>query len=207
MASYDYDPYGKPTSTRVFEWAGGSPRADYRYAGLFYHAPSGLYLTHYRVYDPITARWLSRDPIGETGGINLYGYVDGNPISFTDPLGLYPGESAINYVGGAVGGVVDFFRNYGDMRDANTIGGDKYFHCKANCEATKRGDGGRDTASCISDTREWADQHWPKNDPASASAADQVANRHGRDGADNNPGKSCDQICSPFRPRGLPSRY
>ena len=27
-----------------------------------------MYLTHYRVYDPVTARWLSRDPIGEIGG-------------------------------------------------------------------------------------------------------------------------------------------
>lgn len=93
------------------------------------------------------------------------------------------------------------------MREANTIGADKYFHCKASCEATKRGDGGRDTASCISDSREWFDQHWPKNDPASASEADQVANHHGRNGADNNPGESCEQICPPFRPRGLPSSY
>jgi RHS repeat-associated protein len=53
-----------------------------------YHAPSGLYLTKYRVYDPKDGRWLSRDPIGEAGGINLYAYVGGNPISFIDPLGL-----------------------------------------------------------------------------------------------------------------------
>ena len=73
LASYDYDPYGNPTRATSTNGA----RADYRYAGLFYHAQSGLYLTHYRVYDPVTARWLSRDPIGETGGINLYGYVGG----------------------------------------------------------------------------------------------------------------------------------
>jgi hypothetical protein len=32
---------------------------------MFYHADSGLYLTQYRAYDPRTARWLSRDPLGE----------------------------------------------------------------------------------------------------------------------------------------------
>jgi RHS repeat-associated protein len=53
-----------------------------------YHAPSGLYLTKYRVYDPNEGRWLSRDPIGAAGGINLSAYVGGNPVSFVDPLGL-----------------------------------------------------------------------------------------------------------------------
>ena len=53
-----------------------------------YHAPSGLYLTKYRAYDPKDGRWLSRDPIEEAGGLNLYAYVRGNPIAYIDPLGL-----------------------------------------------------------------------------------------------------------------------
>lgn len=96
-------------------------------------------------------------------------------------------------------------KNYNDMRDANTIGGDKYFHCKANCEASKRGKEGQAMACLISDTREWVDQNI-KGDPASASAADQVANHYGRSqGASS--GSSCQEICSPFRPNGLPGRY
>jgi hypothetical protein len=47
-----------------------------------------LYLTKYRAYDPRDGRWLSRDPIEEAGGLNLYGYVGGNPVSYVDPLGL-----------------------------------------------------------------------------------------------------------------------
>lgn len=50
----------------------------------------GLYLATFRAYDPVPGRWLSRDPIGETGDSegNLYAYVGGNPISLRDPRGL-----------------------------------------------------------------------------------------------------------------------
>jgi len=34
-------------------------------------------------------RWLSRDPIEEQGGINLYAYVEGNPVLYVYPLGLW----------------------------------------------------------------------------------------------------------------------
>ena len=37
----------------------------------------------------MTGRWLSRDPIGESGGINLYGYVGNSPVNYVDPLGLF----------------------------------------------------------------------------------------------------------------------
>jgi RHS repeat-associated protein len=60
IQAYDYDPYGNPTQSPAI-----GPVTDFRYAGMFYHADSGLYLTQYRAYDPRTARWLSRDPLGE----------------------------------------------------------------------------------------------------------------------------------------------
>jgi RHS repeat-associated protein len=81
IARYDYDPYGKLLN-------GPQTPPEFGYAGMQYHAPSGLYLTKYRVYDPKTGKWLTRDPIGEAGGLNLYGYVGGNPVRWIDPLGL-----------------------------------------------------------------------------------------------------------------------
>jgi RHS repeat-associated protein len=50
----------------------------------------------FRVYDPSSGRWLSRDPIGEAGGENLYGFVGNNPLGAVDALGL----AAISYLAG-----------------------------------------------------------------------------------------------------------
>jgi RHS repeat-associated protein len=80
---YDYDPYGNPTLLS------GTVGSDIGYAGYFYHAASGLEFTLTRAYDPLHARWLNRDPIGELSGTNLYTYTGGNPESLEDPLGLY----------------------------------------------------------------------------------------------------------------------
>lgn len=41
----------------------------------------------YRCYDPLTGRWPSRDPIGERGGINLYGFVGNDGVNRLDFLG------------------------------------------------------------------------------------------------------------------------
>ena len=43
----------------------------------------------YRYYDPVTARWLARDPIEEQGGLNLYGFVGNDPNNHHDYLGLF----------------------------------------------------------------------------------------------------------------------
>jgi RHS repeat-associated protein len=82
VARYDYDAWGR--RTRVF----GTYEADWGYAGYFVHRASKLNLTWYRAYDPDLGRWVSRDPIAEGGGLNLYGYVENNPPFTNDPLGL-----------------------------------------------------------------------------------------------------------------------
>jgi RHS repeat-associated protein len=52
---------------------------------------SGVRYYGYRYYDPVTGRWPSRDPIGERGGENLYGFVYNDPTGWIDILGLNPG--------------------------------------------------------------------------------------------------------------------
>ena len=49
----------------------------------------GLILCTHRFYDPSNGRWLTRDPMGYAGGVNLYGYVGNDPGNRVDPLGLF----------------------------------------------------------------------------------------------------------------------
>ena len=101
QARYDYDPYG-----RVTPLADNIP-SDFQYAGYYEHAISGLNLTLFRAYDPVASRWLSRDPLGEITGPNLYGYVDNSPVNFYDPSGQFlaaPGVAAAAGTSIGVGG-------------------------------------------------------------------------------------------------------
>jgi RHS repeat-associated protein len=89
-AEYDYDPWGRRTKLS------GDLDADFGFTGDFEHA-SGLKLTWYREYNPDLGRWLSRDPLRIQGGeINLYAYVNDNPINLLDLFGLCPNNSGEN---------------------------------------------------------------------------------------------------------------
>jgi RHS repeat-associated protein len=81
-ARYGYTPYGERAKEA------GDLDADFGYTAHYTHESSGIILAPYRGYDPITGRWLSRDPIGEKGGVNLYQYVRNAPSEAIDPLGL-----------------------------------------------------------------------------------------------------------------------
>lgn len=43
-----------------------------------------------RYYDPLTGRFTQTDPIGIAGGLNVYGFGEGDPVNFSDPFGLLP---------------------------------------------------------------------------------------------------------------------
>jgi len=58
-----------------------------RYQGQYFDAETGLHYNRFRYYDPDAGRFVSQDPIGLAGGVNLYQYAP-NPLSWVDPLGL-----------------------------------------------------------------------------------------------------------------------
>ncbi len=79
-------------------------------AGYYTDAETGLVLCTNRHYDPQSGRFLTRDPLGYGGGINLYSYTANNPVNGMDPLGLDPGywQSAGQFGLGEVKGIGNF---------------------------------------------------------------------------------------------------
>lgn len=83
QASYAFDPWGRSTKLE------GALDADWTFAGMYAHSRSGLNLTLFRAYSPSTGTWLSRDPLEEFDGPNMYSYAGLNPVSLIDPVGLF----------------------------------------------------------------------------------------------------------------------
>ncbi|MFK2873628.1 RHS repeat-associated core domain-containing protein [Dyella lipolytica] len=65
-----------------------------RFPGQYADAETGLNSNVNRDFDSTTGRYIESDPIGLSGGPNTYDYVGGNPLSYSDPLGLQ--ESCLN---------------------------------------------------------------------------------------------------------------
>jgi RHS repeat-associated protein len=61
----------------------------FRFPGQYYDSETGLHYNYFRYYNPQTGRYITPDPIGLEGGINLFVYLGDNPINAVDPLGLF----------------------------------------------------------------------------------------------------------------------
>jgi RHS repeat-associated protein len=72
----------------VWRWSQSTTdvAVPFRFPGQLEDAETGLLYNRYRTYDPETGRFLTPDPIGLDGGLNLYGYGP-NPVAWIDPMG------------------------------------------------------------------------------------------------------------------------
>lgn len=85
VARYVYDAWGNILESSVSIPALADNR--YLFQGREYSWSTGLYNFRARWYDPATGRWLSKDPIGLDGGMNLYAFCGNDPVGFVDPQG------------------------------------------------------------------------------------------------------------------------
>ena len=107
-ARYSYDAFG-------VELRASGPAAQanpFHFSTKFTDEESGLVYFGFRYYDPSAGRWLSRDPIGEQGGVNLYGMVRNDPVNSVDTLGLNAHLTNLTDTNGLKYVVDDSLNNY-----------------------------------------------------------------------------------------------
>ena len=92
LSRYEYDIHGNVTlHSASGANLGIQPSATdqpYYYTGRRLDPETGLYYYRNRYYSADLGRFLSHDPLDYVDGMNLYAYVAGDPVNFTDPMGL-----------------------------------------------------------------------------------------------------------------------
>uniref|UniRef100_UPI001B80340B RHS repeat domain-containing protein n=1 Tax=Desulfobulbus elongatus TaxID=53332 RepID=UPI001B80340B len=78
----DYQPFGRANLLV------NTVENNLRFPGQYFDAETGLHYNWHRYYDPDIGRYLSADPIGLEAGINLYAYVNNDPVNWIDIWGL-----------------------------------------------------------------------------------------------------------------------
>jgi RHS repeat-associated protein len=81
--TYTYTAFGATTAT-------GTNSNRFGYTGREWDQDIGLYYYRARYYSPELGRFITEDPMGAGGGINLFAYTNNNPLRWTDPFGLIP---------------------------------------------------------------------------------------------------------------------
>ncbi len=95
LAHYEYSPFGET----IVATGDLATENKFRFSTKYFDDETGLLYYGYRFYKPDVGRWLSRDPIGERGGLNLYGFVYNKPIDTIDILGMLGTDSFPSLVG------------------------------------------------------------------------------------------------------------
>jgi len=99
------------TNPTPFAWLGG--HGVQKVAVSDHLGP--LYLTRYRLYSASLQRFLSPDPLGLVGGLNLYAYAEGDPLTYIDPLGLKADgmwyDQASDWLSRVTGTAKDYYNN------------------------------------------------------------------------------------------------
>ena len=88
MWRWDGDAFGATLASEDPDLDGNTVTVNLRFAGQYFDNETQLHYNYFRYYDPQTGRYITSDPIGLAGGLNTFGYVEGNPLNWFDPDGL-----------------------------------------------------------------------------------------------------------------------
>jgi RHS repeat-associated protein len=129
---YRYSPWGEAQVTSE------TTHNPLRFASREWDGAAGLYYKRARWYDPYLGRFISEDPIGIEGGINVYAYAGNDPVSYVDTWGLSPCRTGscsgnpyllgtIHVMGSSGGGIWGSgFRSLGDLLGRYGYGAGEY---------------------------------------------------------------------------------
>ena len=101
---WDADPFGVSPPDQDPDGDTQAFVFNLRFPGQYFDAETGLHYNTHRDYDPQTGRYVQSDPIGLDGGINTFAYVGGNPLRWSDRLGLQAAAPASPAWQGGSGG-------------------------------------------------------------------------------------------------------
>ncbi|MDQ8184658.1 RHS repeat-associated core domain-containing protein [Pelagicoccus sp. SDUM812002] len=97
VAWYEYDAFGKLETSGEPAIGGMKNKNPIRFSTQYTDDETGLVYYGFRYYDPSKGRFLTRDPIGEAGGLNLHRFVGNDPVNRVDAFGLYWFEWCAGY--------------------------------------------------------------------------------------------------------------
>lgn len=182
---------------------------------------SGMFYNYQRDYDPAVGRYSQSDPIGLSGGISTYGYVEGRPLTRLDMKGLesgmfqfgryrmkQPEPVSAEGLGDAIAAGKMLAGYNAEMKSRMIIGSDQFYHCMAACRATQAtGDAALVIEMmALKETKDYyagrvgmyGDRKMRSHAEMRAdNAGDMSANRYG---AQCEPGESCARRCSSYVP-------
>jgi RHS repeat-associated protein len=124
-----------PRTSSSYAW-------DFGFQGQFRDVETGWYNYGYRFYVPLMGRWINRDPIGETGGWNVYLFAANSGVNDLDYLGLLSPTLVVALIALAEGLIHKAIMELAEtLFPPCSVGGDTYvrdkqMHCFVNCVST-----------------------------------------------------------------------
>ncbi|MBI0396999.1 RHS repeat domain-containing protein, partial [Acinetobacter bereziniae] len=116
------DTWGTTQEIKTANESNPLEQSNLRFQGQYYDKETGLHYNRYRYYEPYSARYVSKDPIGLLGGLHSTKYVS-DPNQWVDPMGLQQRDSSFLNLGSYenVKKARETYEKYKDSKNAKDV--------------------------------------------------------------------------------------